>query len=56
MIEKIVENIMGLEVIDISDIFNLKQVSFQLHTMKSVMHFPSTAFLHIKNYLLIDHI
>ena len=54
MIAKIVENIMGLEVIDISDIFNLWQVSFQLHTMKSVMHFPSTAFLHIKNYLSID--
>ena len=54
MIAKIVENIMGLEVIDISDIFNLKQVSFQLHTMKSVMHFPSTAFLHIKIYLSTD--
>ena len=54
MIAKIVENIMGLEVIDISDIFNLWQVSFQLHTMKSVMHFPSTAFLHTKNYLSID--
>ena len=54
MIANIVENIMGLEVIDISDIFSLYQVSFQLHTVKSVIHFPSTAFLHIKDYLSID--